>query len=61
MAALFAVLHVPNTTFPAAKVTQMFVLGLAFGELARRQGLTAAVACHAGLNVGGVLLAAATA
>lgn len=51
---MWALAHIPNTNAPVAKVTQMFVIGIAFAEIARRDGVWSAVAAHIGLNVASV-------
>ncbi len=56
-AALWAFLHYDNTDRPAVKMTQIFLIGLAFGWLARRWGLHASMAGHIMLNA--VVVAAA--
>ena len=48
---LWTLLHVFNTTRPLAKCVQIFLLGLAFGELSRRHGFDRAVLAHWGLNL----------
>lgn len=48
---LWTLLHVYNTTQPLLKCGQIFLLGLAFGELARRHGFDRAIWAHCGLNV----------
>jgi membrane protease YdiL (CAAX protease family) len=55
VAFLWAILHIPNTNKPAAKVLQIFLMGLACGGLMRRWGLGSAVAAHLALNVVSVL------
>ena len=48
---LWSLLHVPNTDMPFVKCTQIFLIGLIFGELARRRGIEAAIAGHVALNL----------
>jgi TRAP-type C4-dicarboxylate transport system permease large subunit len=53
---LWAVQHLGMTGTPLVKVAQIFVIGLVLGELARKRGVEAAMAGHAGLNVAAVLM-----
>lgn len=53
----WAIAHVWNTDNPAAKMTQIFVIGVALAEIARRDCLRSAIAAHIGLNVTSVALA----
>lgn len=53
---LWSLLHVPNTDMPFVKCTQVFLIGLIFGELARRRGIEAAIAGHVALNLVAVVL-----
>jgi membrane protease YdiL (CAAX protease family) len=52
---LWAVLHIPNTDKPGAKILQIFLLGLACGALMRRWGLGSTIAAHLTLNICSVL------
>ena len=55
-ASLWAVLHLNMTNAPAVKFTQILLLGLAFGWLARRHCIEAAIAAHLALNVAAVVV-----
>lgn len=48
---LWALAHSANADNPALKIGQIFVLGLAFGGLARRFSIEAAMVAHLGLNL----------
>lgn len=54
---LWTVGHIANTPAPMIKMGMVFLMGLALGQFARQGGLGAAMAGHAGLNIGIVLLA----
>jgi len=58
VALLWSLLHLTATGAPLIKLTQIFLLGLAFSELARRSCLEAALVAHLALNLTGVLLVA---
>lgn len=48
---IFALMHIPNTTSPVLKCSQIMVLAIVTGELARRRSVAAAVACHVAMNI----------
>lgn len=54
---LWAVLHIPNSDHPLAKITQIFIFGLFLGAMTRRWGLLSSVVSHATLNFGAVMAA----
>lgn len=54
---LWAAIHLMNTAAPLVKCTQIFVIGLAFCELARRWCVEAAIVGHISLNVTAAVLA----
>ena len=48
---VWALFHLGNTDSPLVKITQIFLIGLALTEMARRMGLEAALAAHISLNL----------
>ena len=57
VATLFAIAHLLNTTDPAMKFAQTWVLGVGFGLLAWRRGLISAIVGHAVFNVLAIIYA----
>ncbi len=50
-AALWGILHLPNTSSPSVKFAQIFLVGLLLGWIARNGKVEKAIIVHAGLNV----------
>lgn len=53
---LWALPHIPNTDSVVAKLTQVFILGLLFGWLARRYSVEASMVAHLCLNLSSVIV-----
>jgi membrane protease YdiL (CAAX protease family) len=53
---VWALLHIFNTTSPAFKISQIFILGTIFAEMTRRWSLETAIAAHLSLNVTAVIM-----
>jgi membrane protease YdiL (CAAX protease family) len=52
----WALAHIPNTSTPLIKITQVFIIGLFLGEFARRSCIVTAMAAHIGLNISAVTI-----
>ncbi|MBI5543860.1 MAG: CPBP family intramembrane metalloprotease [Deltaproteobacteria bacterium] len=58
--ALWALIHMFNTTSASWKLAQIFLIGLALGELARRYSVEASICAHVTLNVTVTVIGLAT-
>ena len=48
---VWSLIHIPNTDAPLMKCAQIFIIGIAFAEFARRSCIEAAIAGHLALNL----------